>query len=171
MATILERRYEHLSQSDQRFRDWIVKTKERLSTKIPAAEKKMMEIIVGLQDDLAKPDRKMFEFERQKPFVIADFFVFFADIYFQRHRLAIEVDGRSHLSKAARDKDEWRTGLIAKDPRFTMVRITNDEVLKRDWRITEDWIVKSVAAKMTSDRSAILAKEYDEMRFRHPEVY
>ena len=49
------------------------------------------------------------------------------DFLFRDYRVAVEIDGDSHLGAAAREKDDWRTRLIG----YTVLRFTNFDVTER----------------------------------------
>lgn len=59
-----------------------------------------------------------------------------ADIYIPNARLIVEIDGLFHLSTAGRAEDQRKTG-IWEEQGFTVIRFTNQEVLRETKRCIE----------------------------------
>lgn len=104
----------------------IVRYSKRMLKKPTEAERAFLEIaerIRQMSDDGIR-------YRRQKEFFITKGFSFIGDMYFRSGRLLVEIDGAVHNSELAKAKDQWRTELLEKYERLTVIRFPNKQVLE-----------------------------------------
>ena len=88
---------------------------------------------------------KGFQFRRQRPVLI-----YIADFMCKELMLIIEVDGSIHLLEEVMKNDEIRQKAL-EAAGFTVLRFTNDEVLKNIQSVysyLEDWIEKKTGSQV-----------------------
>ena len=68
-------------------------------------------------------------FAKQREFFIAQGFSFIVDCYFKKFKLGVEIDGKSHSSFEAKERDEWRSRLLLEGDGVRIIRFTNDQVI------------------------------------------
>ena len=78
-------------------------------------------------------------FQRQK---VIDNFI--ADFYCHKAKLVIEIDGSQHHTQTGREKDEFRTAVLAAHG-LRVIRFTNDQIDTRFLEVCEyiDFIVNA----------------------------
>ena len=113
------RTFTHLSKlrvSENR-RDWIEHKMYELRQRATNGERNVMGCLKSIGA----------EFIPQAPFVLDDN-IYFADFYFPKQRIIVEVDGKSHLSSEKMQSDGERDKVFA-SYMIKTYRITNDKAL------------------------------------------
>ena len=72
------------------------------------------------------------KFRRQHPFGR-----FILDFFYEERRLAVELDGGQHFDAAKQRYDERRSAFI-REYRITVVRFSNDQVMRERWAVLEE---------------------------------
>lgn len=144
---------------DRQFRNWINQTQVALKNNWPPAEQAFCKIIDQLRKKLPRSWNTRLRYTRQKPFIVADNTVFFGDFCFQNLRLLVEIDGNTHLG-VRKEADDWRDKLITAW-KIETVRITNADVLERDWQETEQWFINHATRRCPSAISQRLRLDFE----------
>jgi very-short-patch-repair endonuclease len=69
-------------------------------------------------------------YKAQRVLYISDTVGFFADFYFKKFRVVVEIDGSSHYGERAKEYDTWRDGLLNQCG-IAVIRFSNKAVLQR----------------------------------------
>lgn len=75
----------------------------------------------------------------------------YIDFFIPLYKIAIEIDGKEHNSKARKEKDERKTNFLKKDRKIVTIRYTNEECLKMDSISIID-IVKKAGKNRSSEK-------------------
>lgn len=67
----------------------------------------------------------------QRIFYITDGVAFITDFYFKKFKVVVEVDGPRHFYGRDKERDEWRDRLLLDHAGVSVVRFSNNAVLKR----------------------------------------
>ena len=154
----------------ERFREWVNETKRKLLKAFPLGERAFCRIIDKLRSRLPRRWGTRLWYTRQKHFIVAPSVVFFGDFYFRNLRLLIEVDGGSHVGEAVKEKDEWQSKLIT-CWRAKTVRITNSQVIDRDFREVESWFLDRAFECCPCQLGNELLKDYAKVKRKNPHIY
>lgn len=111
----------------RKFQQWVLSNRKRLLVKQTPQEKKFGRAITLLQSVVGGKASRVLMFRKQKPFVIADGLVFYADFHINAFRLVVEIDGAQHHTAEGRERDEWRTRMLSAK-NLQVLRFTNDYV-------------------------------------------
>lgn len=69
------------------------------------------------------------------------------DFLFQDYRIAIEIDGDSHLGELAEAKDEWRDRILADKLGVRTIRFTNHDVAGRYLWVRSETVLALLSAQ------------------------
>lgn len=154
----------------ERFLSWIGQTQKKLLAAFPAGERNFCRILDKLRSRMNRRWQTRLAYTRQKYFLVADHVVFFGDFYFPNMRLLVEIDGSSHVGRAAREADEWRSRLIS-TWRVTTARISNMELDGKDFRDIEKWFVEQAASVCPQSVRGRLLSDYRRVQEDNPHIY
>jgi hypothetical protein len=115
---------------------WITRNRQRLLKAFPPGERAFCRIIDKFQSRLTPSGKTVLHYHRQKPFVVTPEFVFYGDFYFKAFKYLVEIDGDTHIGRAAKSKDTWRSEMLSSHG-IVVKRFTNEEVVGRNFREIE----------------------------------
>lgn len=150
---------------------WAIANRKKLKKQFTRGEQAFCRIIDKMKSRLPVKARKYLWYSRQQPWQINSEIVFFGDFYFKTFKLLIEIDGASHASESAKERDRWREQLLAAHAIRT-VRFHDNELLDGDFRAIELRFIHAVAGTERIRLAArIVERGYFDMTRGNPHIY
>lgn len=122
---------------------WRLSNQKRLKSAFPKAEQRFCKVIDKLCSHLNGSCKSLLRYQRQKLFSIDSEICFYVDFYFKAWKLAVEIDGDSHSSADAKEKDRWREAMISSNG-ILFLRFHNNRIETDDWWNIEDDFLRAV---------------------------